>query len=562
MSKSTQSILYQSLLILLGIVVFYQTLSYGFVPYDDPAYVTENYFVTQGISMESVRWAFLFDSDSSQLYHEGIENLWHPVTWLSHMLDVELFGYENARGHHFINVILHLISGVLVYWFCRVFFGNSFYVFIVAAIWLIHPLKAESVAWVSARKDTLSGVFFWGCLLSYLMCYKKGGYATFWKTISYGIFILGLLSKSSTIMLPLLLMAMEWYKSDNKNLDVMYIKNAVSRWSSWVLTSGLFAIITIYFQASGSHSFFIENNSFISRLIQVPTGFWYSLFKVFVPLGLTYEYPAFKDLLWLHALAWIVSVLLFRLLWQKRNSWRLAFFSAVWIFLCWLPTSGIVYVGSSFTTDRYFYLALAGVLFLGFYLKKSLVSQAVSLLIVVLLSVSCWRQAATWKDGWSLFKHATEVRPKLLSAWVNLGSMYKIDNKENKAVECYQQAIINNPHAYIAYYNLADIFYEKQNFEQAERNYLKAIELYPLFSKAYIHLAILYFEKAQYEKAANLVSGMKIKTPKALMIQLKSYLNLRDLESAKPILLQLESMKGIPVPMKGELEQMRKYIHR
>ena len=210
-------------LIILSVIctfIFVKTLSFDYVPYDDPAYISDNHFVKQGFTLESIRWAFLYDSDTGDLVHHGIENLWHPLTWISHMADVEIFGIENPAGHHGTNLLIYLLTIPFILWSSKRLLGSWTAAFFISLLWLVHPLKVESVAWLSERKDLLSGLFFWAsltCALQDLTTSSK------WKHIGLALFILALLSKPSVIVLPALLVIINWYLNSESKWNLTFL---------------------------------------------------------------------------------------------------------------------------------------------------------------------------------------------------------------------------------------------------------------------------------------------------------------------------------------------------
>ena len=273
-------------LLLLGLLVFGRSLTFDFVPYDDPAYVTENRFVNEGLSLEGLRWAFLYGSQLGDLSHQGVENLWHPLTWVSHMLDVEVFGMESAWGHHAVNLLFYLLTSLLVMWVAGMVLKNHWAGFFVALLWMVHPLKAESVAWVTERKDVLSGFFFWATLGCMVRGFEKGSR---WRWIGYGCFVAALLSKPSVVVLPALILLVEGFVKGEEKWGVSFIFGSLKRWWLWWVTAAMAALVSIMMQAGGSHDYFIGQSSFVDRMMTAGLGFWLYCYRILVPWNLAFD---------------------------------------------------------------------------------------------------------------------------------------------------------------------------------------------------------------------------------------------------------------------------------
>ncbi len=184
---------------MITLIVFGQTFHYGFVNYDDDTYVYENPEVTRGLTLQGIIWAFTrVNSDN-----------WHPLTWVSHMLDCQFYGL-NPAGHHVTNVLLHTTTAVLLFMVLRQMTGFLWRSAFVAAVFAIHPLRAESVAWVSERKDVLSGVFFMLTIRAYVHYARQS-----WSPARYGLvvllFALGLMCKPMLVTLPLVLLLLDYW---------------------------------------------------------------------------------------------------------------------------------------------------------------------------------------------------------------------------------------------------------------------------------------------------------------------------------------------------------------
>ena len=562
LSQWQNQILQWILLGAVGLLVFGRVTGFDFVPYDDPAYVTGNEFVAKGYSPEGLRWAFFYGSGLEDLKSGGVENLWHPLTWISHMTDAQLFGVENAAGHHAVSLLLYLISAGLVMWVAGMILGNPWGGFWVALLWMLHPLKVESVAWVSERKDVLSGLFFWAAL----GCAVKSFTASItWRWVGYGLFLAALLSKPSVVVLPGLVLLVEGFSRKEKKWDLDFLVAGLKRWWLWFVSAGVVAMLTIAMQSGGTHEFFSEQSSLLGRLTTAGAGLWFYLWRILVPLNLTFEYPPPAWPHWTFAIAWFGVLAVGITVWRKRAQWRGLFFGLAWFLICWLPVSGLVYVGSSFTADRYLYLGLAGLLIFVvrcFEQVPQKVSLSLGLAFSLLWAALSWKQVGVWKDGWSLFTHTTRAQPKLTTGWVNLGGMYQQEEQWQAAERSYRKAIQLNPSDYTAWFNLGNVRKSSGNIPEAEQAYERAIEIYPAYLPALLNLGLLKRAEGQFEEARDLFLPGIDQDVRMLWLTCESELRLGNDDRAKKLLERLEAQPIRNQAVMDGMKKARTYLNR
>jgi len=470
-------------LVLLGVcfAVFGRSLSFGFVDYDD---------------LTGVKWSLAYVSGGREMKHLGAENVWHPLTWMSHMLDVSLFGVEGPDswlgGHHLMNVLLHGVSGCLVFFFFGRLMRNPWVGFWAAVFFLIHPLKVESVAWISERKDVLSGVFFWAALCGVVESFegKKS-----WQWVGWVCFGLACMSKPSVVILPGLVVLAEGFYRGEKKWGMNFWVEGVKRWWLWFALSALTAMLAIYFQGRGSHADFMEG-SMMSRLLSMMPGVVYYAWRMVVPWDLSFHYPMpnFGGLRGQFVVAGCLLVVagLGSLLWNKRREWPVAFFAGVWFLLCWLPMSGLAYVGTSFTADRYMYLALSGpLLLLAVYLMRQNWGKWVAGAVALVWGGLSFAQTGVWRDSMSLFSHAVKAQPKDSLSCANLGSLFQVRGNYEKGVEYHEQAVALGSGEYISLYNLGYCWSKLGDQERAAAQYEKSLEVYPHYEPALRNLGLI-----------------------------------------------------------------------
>ena len=496
-------------LLLIGVVVliYGRTIGFEFVPYDDPAFVIGNGYVNEGLTRDGLLWAFAYVDGGKALFHSGTANLWHPLTWVSHMVDVEVFGL-NAGGHHLTNVLLHCLNGLLVFVLFSRLLKNDLLGFFVALLFVVHPLRVESVAWVSERKDVLSGAFFWAALLAVVLSWEQGSLRRkkVLEAMGLACFGLALMSKPSVVVLPILLVILEGWQSDERKWDLLFWASTVKRRWSWFVMAGLAAGVAVIFQQGGSHAYFMEHSSVGERLVTAASGIWFYLWRVIWPFNLSVEYPFPQVGLLVHAASWLALLGGIAWLWIIRGKLPGVFFGFLWFLVCLLPVSGIVYVGSGFTADRYLYLALVGPL-------VALVSMVGRERVVLLVPMAVfwvslsWRQVSVWENGWTLFNHMTEAQPRSPLGWSNLGGMHQNEGDWENSVSCYRKAVDLNPKDYISRYNIGSVLSKAGDPHGAISSYQESLDAYPDYLPAlknlgilqrdlgYMNEAIVHFEK-------------------------------------------------------------------
>jgi len=286
------------LLALVTLGVYLPSVQFGYVDYDDPAYISGNPYVNQGLTADSVRWAWTYAASAEQIkegLYEGVTNLWHPLSWMSHMLDADIWGMDSPGGHHLTSVLLHLASVLLVYLVFARLFGSQWVGLFTALLFAVHPLHVEPVAWLSARKDQLSCLFMFSSLYAYLRIPAQARRGIdWWKAGSVLLYAAALCSKPSVVVMPALLLLIDYKRGDLKlaeggSLSSLYntgLEIIRTKWL-WVLPAVLAAMVTFATQSGGSHAFWIEQSSISGRLQLFAPATWYYLLRSFIPIDLS-----------------------------------------------------------------------------------------------------------------------------------------------------------------------------------------------------------------------------------------------------------------------------------
>jgi protein O-mannosyl-transferase len=450
-------------LVALTVAVFGRTSGFDFVDYDDPTYVTQEPNIAGGLTWRGVVWAFTGS-------HSGN---WHPVTTLSHMLDVQLFGM-NAGAHHGMSVGLHAAAVVFLFLVLRQMTGATWRSAFVAAVFAIHPLRAESVAWVSERKDVLSGVFFAMTLAAYARYVRKRNVAAY--LVLAIVFALGLMSKGTLVAVPFLLLLLDDWPLRRGYGLVRLIPEKIPL----LLMSAGACAMTLMVQAQTMSS--VEKMPIAWRLSNASVSVLAYIGQMFWPANLAPFYPHPRgDLpLWLvgSAVALIVIITIVAMILPRVPPYVPV--GWLWYLGMLVPVLGIVQVGLQARADRYTYLPQIGLVLLLTWGAADLLRSwrlrvpALSLVAACVIAALAWRasvQASHWRNSESLWRHTVALNPTNPVANTNLGNLLPAVD----AIPYYETAIAADPTAALPMNNLAWVLATHPEF--AVRNGPRALEL-------------------------------------------------------------------------------------
>ncbi len=495
-----------ALVLVAGVLLgFGRALTNGFVEYDDPAYVTDNPQVVQGLSAHGMRWAF------TEFYFAN----WHPLTWLSHMLDVELFGLSPA-GHHATSVLLHAANAVLFFLFLRRSSNSTVPAFLAAALFAWHPLRVESVAWISERKDVLSGLFFFLVLLAWER-YARAPSARRYL-LALALFAAGLLAKPMLVSLPFVLLLLDrWPLQRQAKLRALLLEKA-----PFALLAVLSSLVTIAAQSAKGATATLERLPIAPRLENAVLAVFAYLRQTFWPADLACFYPhpviaaedaaaRFPAVLFGTAVLAALTALLF--LRRRRMAPWWSGWAAFLVML--LPVIGIVQVGSQSHADRYTYLpstiltagivfGLAGTAFPA--LRRAFVALAAPALGILL--VLSFRQVGVWKDTVQLFEHAAVVTPRNYLAHYRIGELYSERGENEAALEHFQEALAIRPDLPWVQNALGKLFLEAGDRERALACFKRARQLDPREALYTLNLAAAWIEAGELERAESLLEEL------------------------------------------------------
>jgi tetratricopeptide (TPR) repeat protein len=446
-------------------IVYAPVARFEFVNYDDPDYVTRNFHAQQGLTLESVQWAFTSTEAAN----------WFPVTRLSYLLDVQLFGLD-AGAFHLENVVIHALSSILLLALLHRTtrsWGPSVF---VAAVWALHPMHVESVAWVAERKDVLSAFFF----LAAMLLYVRGGMS--WRvTVA---FALGLMAKPMVVTLPAILLVMDYWPLRRSIRFVELMREKIPLFA----LSAASAVITFVVQQRAGAVRNVEVAPLGERVLNAFSSIVIYAFKTIWPGGLAVFYPFHVDAT-VALLCGVVVIAVCSAVYRWRS--RFSFLAAGW---CWylimlLPVIGLVQVGSQARADRYMYLPMIGLLVM---IAWSTPGKAVAIAAVPACA-ACMIVSATqvtyWKNSETLFRRALEVTQDNFVAEHNLGSALVESGRFAEAIEPLNAALRLKPESFQTHSDMGMALANLNRLPEALAEFQAAVKLNPDSAILYNNLA-------------------------------------------------------------------------
>jgi len=398
-------------------IVFGQTLGHEFINFDDDRYVYENTQISRGLTLDGFKW----------LLTHSHASLWHPLTTLSHMADCQIYGLK-AGGHHFTNVVLHNLGAVLLFLVFRGMTGSIWRSAFVAAIFAVHPMRVESVAWIAERKDVLSGVFFMLTLGAYLYYTRKPSVGRY---VTMSIFLAcGLMSKATFVTVPLVLLLLDYWPLQRANDFRGWQRLVIEKIPLFVLSTAA-SVATIFAQTVTMAS--LEQLPLLPRLKNAAVSLVAYLGQMFWPTDLAVFYPHPHDQLniWvvLMAVMLIVAVTLIAILAHQKYPY--VFVGWFWYLVLLVPVLGIVQAGLQARADRFTYLPHIGITMLLTWMCADLTQRWQNRRIILASAATCviagsmilaYKQTTPWRDSISLWKHALAVTRDNQTAHQNLAA--------------------------------------------------------------------------------------------------------------------------------------------
>jgi tetratricopeptide (TPR) repeat protein len=470
------------LLALATLAVYWQVQEHEFVTYDDLEYVVENPHVRHGLSRQGIRWAFTAVHASN----------WHPLTWLSHMVDCQLYGL-NPSGHHFNSLLLHTANTLLLFLLMRNMTGTVWRSFFVAFLFALHPLHVESVAWVAERKDVLSGLFWMLTLWGYADYVRRGRWPRY--TLCLLLFLMGLLCKPMLVTLPFVLLLLDFWPLMRRRPGIWLVAEKIP----FFLLSFASAVVTYRVQEAGGA--LKTQIPLALRAENALTAYAGYLAKAMIPYPLSFFYPhPMNSLSPFHV--WGAAMLLLCVTWAAwRYSTKIPYLGVGWLWYLGtlVPVIGLVQAGAQAMADRYTYIPLIGVFMVLSWGTAHLISIGPRLKRPLILLWGCWlpalmilswHQIGKWKDSITLYTHGIRVNEANYVAQLNLGNALARQSRLEEAVFHYREALRLNPSDSRAHNNLANVLRMQGRGREAILHYREALRIRPDFPEARYNLEL------------------------------------------------------------------------
>ena len=512
------------------LAVFWQVNSFEFTNYDDNQYVTQNNHISTGLKWSNIIWAVTSE-------HSGN---WHPLTGLSHMLDCQLYDLKPGL-HHSVNLLFHIVNTLLLFVVLRQMTGALWQSAFVAALFALHPLHVESVAWISERKDVLS-TFFWILTMAAYFNYVKNPAAGRY-ILTLILFVLGLMSKPMLVTLPFVLLLLDYWPLNRLQTNgAGKIKWQIYYHLIWekipfFVLSVVSSIITFVVQKSTGAVTAIEMLSPTVRVANAIVSYVKYITKMVWPtnLAVLYPYPVGKLPFWQVISAALLLLIITICVICFARKYRYLSVGWFWYLMTLLPVIGLVQVGSQAMADRYTYVPLTGLfiiiawgaddLLTGWKYRRIILSLS-SVVIISALSVCTWLQTDYWRNSKNLLERAIKVTMGNYIAYNNLGAALIVQDKFDEAINPLRNAVELRPDFADAFKNLGIAYgklgrpqEEKEAYKQAIEAYKQTVKSNPNSAAIHVRIGEILSSQGKLDEAADyLHKALKIEphNPEAL----------------------------------------------
>ncbi|MBW1743873.1 MAG: tetratricopeptide repeat protein, partial [Deltaproteobacteria bacterium] len=514
-----RTILICLVLVVATLAVYWQVQNHDFVNLDDSMYVFENRYVEKGFTRESVSWAFT----------NTVSGMWIPLTWLSFMAGSHFFGISPG-WHHLTNVFIHLANALLLLFLLRRMTGDFWQSVFVAALFALHPMHVESVAWISERKDVLSALFFFLTLWGYSSYVERPSLRGYLLVLLF--FLLGLMAKPMLVTLPFVLILIDYWPLDRFKLDQVFARHGKAerlRFIQLVLEKIPLCVVALavsavtfaaHQKAGGIYT--LEALPIDVRMTNVFVSYLKYIGKLFYPanLAVLYPYPHSASLLkcvvaflFLGGTSW--------LLFRNVRKYPYLLVGWLWYLGVLVPVIGFVHAGSQAMADRFVYIPFVGLYIaiawgvpqlMGSWAHRNLSLAVLSMICAAILIAASWNQVRYWQNSLMLFGHALRHTS---NNWIINGSLANALDKEGRtdeAITYYFEALRIEPNYWDAHYNLGNALDKIGRTDEAIKHYLEALRIEPDHEKAHNNLGIV-LDKTGYtdEAIKHYLEALRIK---------------------------------------------------
>jgi tetratricopeptide (TPR) repeat protein len=483
-----------ALLFVVPLLIFARTWQFDFVYYDDQDYVFANPKTLAGLTPANIRWAFTTSAMSN----------WHPLTWLSYMLDVTVFG-PRPGAMHVVNAVIHCLNGVLLFLALRDMTGALWRSAGVAALFALHPLHVESVAWIAERKDVLCTFFGLLAVLAYIRYARAGSGVAYCLTIT--AFALSLMSKPMLVTLPFLLLVLDFWPLRRAKERNQFVRLVLEK-LPLIALAGASCWVTLVVQEGAMAKVPLQ-----VRMINAAVSYVRYLFDMIWPVNLAVLYPmprVHSQLMGLLASLFLLGVTVLALCQARRYPHLLA--GWLWYMGTLVPVIGIVAIGELARADRYTYFPLTGIFIMIAWsvpaprtIPGTAALSAGGAAILIAFSALTWRQVGYWRNSETVFERGLSIvgsHPTLLQ---NYGTALSAMGKHERAVELYRKALELRPRWSKPLNNLGYSLLQLGRTAEAVECYRAAIAADPQLAKAYMMLGTTLAREGDVQEGERLL---------------------------------------------------------
>ena len=507
-----------AILAVITLAVFSRTFHFGFVNYDDGTYVYENTAIQKGLTWSGIGWAFT---------HTVAAN-WHPLTTISLMLDYQLYGL-NAGPYHVTNVLLHATAAILLFLVLNTLTGALWRSAFVAAVFAIHPLRVESVAWIAERKDSLGGVFFMLALGAYVR-YARRPFSLGNYLMVALLLALGLMCKPMLVTLPFVLLLLDYWplkrfdKSANEPSRLFIVRKLLLEKIPLLMISALGCIAALMAQKNAVAP--VTEVGLPLRISNALASYAIHIEQMFYPAGLVVYYPLGDHMPMQEAVISLALLLVISagVLVSKR---RYLLVGWLWYLGMMVPVIGLVQVGSAAHADRYTYLPQIGLSLALTWGIAELCSRwrhyqpifgSLAAATIGVLGFVCYNQTSYWRDSELLWNHTLACTRNNAVAHNNLGMAFMSEGKVTDAIGEYLKALAIEPAYTLVHFNLGVAYGQNGDWDKAIEQYQKAVELQPDYLPARNNLGDALLRTGQTGKAIEQLQEAFKQSPKSALV--------------------------------------------
>jgi len=482
----------EAILICVGLVaitaaIYGQVLDFGFTHFDDQDYVTNNPWVQNGINAVTLKWAF------TSLY----ESNWHPLTWVSLMLDHEINGLD-GRVYHATNLALHIANTLLLFALLSLATGRRWPAAVVAALFAVHPLHVESVAWISERKDVLSTLFWMLTTLAYVRYVRSPSVRNYVPVLVF--YAMGLMVKPMLVTLPFTLMLLDYWPLSRCGQKGWDLSDSLREKLPLIALALISGYLTFIAQKLGGAVIESETYSISVRLSNAVVTYVNYLWRTVWPAGLACFYPHPKNTLPPLLVVGCTAAIFAATIWAIRSARHRPYLAVgwMWYLITLLPVIGLVQVGKQGSADRYTYVPLIGVFVAVVWWIGDLVADrsrelraaaaAVATVILLAFMAVAWRQTGYWSDDLTLFGRCVAVTSNNEVAEYNYATSLLAAGRKSEAIKHFKASIAADPRKSNAHGNLGVIYLRDNRLKLAAREFRAAIRHCPNDALAYVYL--------------------------------------------------------------------------